>query len=98
LWDGKISAATMAPFLAFWKAAPDNKIPATVNLATGAVSTYPIPPGMRAIVLAVEAQIAQPERRVGTALIPILPAIEPDHDYYSAALGLLVRLALGETS
>jgi len=98
LWDGKISAATMAPFLAFWKAAPDNNIPATVNLETGAVSTYPIPPGMRAIVLAVEAQIAQPERRVGTALIPILPAIEPDHDYYSAALGLLVRLALGETS
>jgi endoglucanase len=98
LWDGKASPETLAPFIAFWKSAAPNKIPATVNLWTGAVSTYPIPPGMQAIVAAAETRSSQPERRVGAALIPTLPALESDKDYYSAALNLLVRLALSETS
>jgi endoglucanase len=98
LWDRKATAETLAPFLAYWKGTADNKIPATVNLATGAVSSYPIPPGMQAIVAAAETRSSQPDRRVGPALIPTLPALAEDKDYYSAALGLLVRLALSETS
>ena len=98
LWDRKASPETLAPFLAFWKSTADDKIPATVNLATGAVSSYALPPGMRAIVAAAETRASQPDRRVGTALIPTLPPLAADTDYYSAALGLLVRLALSETS
>jgi endoglucanase len=98
LWDGKATPQTLAPFIAFWKGATDNKIPATVDLATGAVSAYPIPPGMRAIVEAAETRSSHPELRVGPALIPTLPPLADDKDYYSAALGLLVRLALSETS
>ncbi len=98
LWDRKASAATLAPFLAFWKSAAGDKIPATVNLETGAVSSYPISPGMRAIVAAAERRSSQPDGRIGAALIPTLPALADDKDYYSAALGLLVRLALSETS
>jgi endoglucanase len=98
LWDGKASADNVAALLSFWKNCKDNKIPATVNLISGTVSTYPIPPGMRAIVAAVEAHSAQPNVRVSAALIPTLPALADDKDYYSAALGLLVRLALSERS
>lgn len=98
LWDGKASPATLAPFLAFWKSATDKKIPATVNLETGAVSSYSVPPGMQAIVDAAETRASQPDARVSAALIPTLPKLADDKDYYSAALGLLVRLALSETS
>lgn len=98
LWDGKASAATLAPFLAFWKSAADHKIPATVNLATGAASSYALPPGMQAIVEAAESRVAQPDSRVSASLLPALPPLADDKDYYSAALGLLVRLALSETN
>lgn len=98
LWDGKASADSVAPLLSFWEKSKNNKIPAVVNLVSGAASDYPIPPGMRAVVAAVEAHAAQPDRRLGTALIPTLPATADDKDYYSAALGLLVRLALSERS
>ncbi len=98
LWDGKASATTLAPFLAFWKSADANKIPATVNLATGAVSPYPLLPGMQAIVAAAETRVSEPDSRVSASLVPSLPPLENDKDYYSAALGLLVRLALSETN
>jgi endoglucanase len=98
MWDGKASPENLAPFLAFWKSAVDRKIPATVNLATGIVAAYPIPPGMHAIVTAAQVRAAYPDIRVGAALIPALPPLAADKDYYSAALGLLVRLALSETS
>lgn len=98
LWDHRISPETMAPFLTFWKATPDDRIPATVDLATGMVSAYTIPPGMQAIVAAVETRSSQPDSRVATTMIPRLPTLDRDQDYYSAALGLLVRLALSETS
>ncbi len=95
LWGGKASPAAMAPFLAYWQAAPAD-IPATVNLVTGDAAPYPISPGVRAIVSAVESRDAATPGRSGTA--PALPSLDPDQDYYSAALGLLVRLALRETS
>jgi hypothetical protein len=47
---------------------------------------------MQAIVSAVETRSSPP------APIPTLPALDRDQDYYSAALGLLIRLALSETS
>ncbi|HEX4113299.1 MAG TPA: glycosyl hydrolase family 8 [Stellaceae bacterium] len=97
MWDRKISPNTMAPFLAFWKATPADKIPATVNLTTGAVSTYAVSPGMHAIMAAVETRSSPPERHGAMVLIPMLPTLDRDQDYYSAALGLLVRLALSET-
>jgi endoglucanase len=93
MWDGKISPQTMAPFLAFWDTTPETRIPATVNLATGAVAGYAIPPGMQAIVSAVETRSSRSERG---AMTPI-PTLDRDPNYYSAALGLLVRLALSET-
>jgi endoglucanase len=96
LWGGKASPEAMAPFLAYWQAAPNDDIPATVNLVTGDATPYPISPGMRAIVTAIESRAAAPgENR---AAMPMQPSIDPDHDYYSAALELLVRLALSETS
>ncbi|HXE17247.1 MAG TPA: glycosyl hydrolase family 8 [Stellaceae bacterium] len=98
LWDGKASADNLASLLLFWKNCKDNKIPATVNLVSGTASAYQIPPGMRAVVAAVETHATQPDLRVSAALIPALPALADDKDYYSAALGLLVRLALSETS
>jgi endoglucanase len=97
LWDGRISPRTAAPFLAFWQSTSDTRIPASVNLATGAVARYAIPPGMQAIVTAVETRSPPAEPGFATDASAPLPALDRDQDYYSAALGLLVRLALSET-
>jgi len=97
LWDGKLSPELTAPFVSYWKAAREQNNPATVNLASGAASPFAMPPGMQAIVAAVESRARTPTTGTG-ASVPVLPQLEQDHDYYSAALGLLVRLALSETS
>ncbi len=74
LWDGKASATTLAPFLAFWKSVAADKIPATVNLATGAVSPYPLLPGMQAIVQSAETRVSQPDSRVRRIVAAVLAA------------------------
>lgn len=96
MWDGKATPEIMAPFLAFWRGAPDAKVPATLNVVTGDTAPYSIAPGMRAIVNAVENRSATPSCQVGICSTPALPPLQEDRDYYSAALGLLVRLALSE--
>jgi endoglucanase len=98
LWDGKASAATLAPFLKFWHRTAGKPIPATVNLTTGASASYGIPPGTRAIVTATETKLFEPNPGAVETLTPLLPPLAADTDYYSAALGLLVRLALSDTN
>ncbi|MGH7075735.1 MAG: glycosyl hydrolase family 8 [Stellaceae bacterium] len=97
MWDGEASPGNIAPFLRFWHGARAGEIPATVNLVTGATAPYAMLPGMAAIVDAVEARASWSPRVSATHISP-LPPLQNDHDYYSAALNLLVRLALSETS
>jgi len=96
LWDGKADTDTLAPFLAFWRATPTDKIPATVNLFSGEPAPYAASPGVRAIVIAATNHAETAFCKENCA-VPTLPSIEQDRDYYSAALGLLSRLALSET-
>jgi endoglucanase len=100
LWDRRASAATLAPFLALWHHAEGKPIPATVNLTTGAAANYGIPPGTRAIVTAAETRLLEPDPdpEIAGTLTPLLPPLASDADYYSAALGLLVRIALSDTN
>jgi endoglucanase len=97
MWDSAATPANLEPFLKFWRRTTPADVPATVNLETGATASYPMLPGMSAIVDAVETR-ASWSPAASDKPPPPLPPLRDDHDYYSAALGLLVRLALNETS
>jgi endo-1,4-beta-D-glucanase Y len=85
-WAGEAPEVVQAAS-AFWSYNSDHP-PAWVDLQTGVVAEYAAPPGIQAI-----AAVAAFAHQGGPA--PLLPTGAND-TYYSAALTLLARMALGE--
>lgn len=90
-WDEVADVRAMRSFATFF--APDDGIPpAWTDLATDAVAPYPASPGMRAIGLLARASAARQKPEFA------LPNVAASTDYYSAALTMLVRLCVIEST
>lgn len=88
-WAGHADAPAAQAALRFWTA-PDRPLPpAWVDLVTGATADFPASEGVRAIA-ALVGSAASPPRPMSP------PQLGPGDDYYSAALKMLVSVALSQ--
>lgn len=82
----------LAPFAAFWKHYPLDKIPATINVLNGDVAPYPALPGMQDIA---SFTMACSDKRVLT--VRSLPVLTKGDSYFSASLSILTKIAVRES-
>lgn len=87
-WAGLGSEPVMEQVRGFWSDPSHGYFPAWTDLASDRLSPYPASPGIKAV-----AQLATLRRSTAAGTAWHLPRARDAPDYYSAALGLLVRLA-----
>lgn len=82
----------MQPFAGFWEKFSGDKMPAAVDLETGAFGADPALPGMRAVAAFTIACVKN--QRLTVRALPVLNRKEP---YFSASLNLLTKIAVRES-
>ncbi|MBX0345074.1 endoglucanase [Acetobacter sp. TBRC 12305] len=85
-WGGVLEDRDEDVYSTFWNGFGAH-IPAWVNLANNQRAPYDGPPGFRAVALCTGLSYD------GSSLLDVLPSVRDSHDYYSAALSLLARVA-----
>lgn len=83
-WGRMLEGALAKPFAEYWRAWPEGKMPAWVDLQTGVTASFPAPAGFHAIGVACGFTETMPER------------LEPSEDYYSASLVLLAHVVTSD--
>ncbi|HEY4252769.1 MAG TPA: glycosyl hydrolase family 8 [Roseomonas sp.] len=89
-WGGQAAAPAVTACLRFWRDDTHPRLPAWVDLDTGAISDYAASNGVVAIMRLLAAVTTGPR----TA--PALPVPGPDDDYYASALIMLSRAAAAD--
>ena len=91
-WAGEADAPALATALNFWNHASPGRLPAWVDLRTGALAPYPGHAGIAAV-----AAMGRAARSRAPHLAQI-PSVSAAEDYYGAALIMLARIARSEAA
>ncbi|MFC7690590.1 glycosyl hydrolase family 8 [Paeniroseomonas aquatica] len=87
-WAGLGAEPALGHARQFWTDPAHRYMPAWADLASNAIAPYAAPPGMVAV-----SRLAALQRATAAQAAQSLPLVAEAPDYYSAALGLLVRAA-----
>ena len=90
IWSGRDQDPTVLDIAGFWSNPPLGRAPGWVDLRNNAMSPEPASDGHRAISAITVAAAA------GWRSMPWIPSATRAHDYYSASLTMLTRLALAD--